>query len=373
MPPTDPARFTVRSVEDLIALVPVVIGFEPEESLTLLSFAARPPGRPFHARVDLPPVLGDGSPDPGALAAMVGSLGEPVARHRVSLAALVVHSSRAVLAAEAAQGMAGAIAGRGARGARLLGCVRVHGGRWFPLPGADGPLGRLPDHGDGPAAAEQGVPYDVSLHPFLIQSVVAGRVLHGSRAELAASLDPDPRAVAEVSRQTAGRLSARGAEEEAWARRLVGRAVEGQEPLAARDAARLLHGMRDVRVRDAAWSTMSRESALAQVALWTDLLRRAPDPLVPAPASLLAFAAWLAGDGALAWCALDRAWAADPGYRLAALVAETLERACDPRLWMGDAEQPLPEAAEGASARPPGRVLPGPWAARPSSRGPDRG
>jgi hypothetical protein len=69
------------------------------------------------------------------------------------------------------------------------------------------------------------------------------------------------------------------------------------------------------------------------VAFWTDVVRRTPEPLVPAPASLLAFAAWLAGHGALAWCALDRVFAVDPDYRMAAYLAQALEHALPPEVW----------------------------------------
>ena len=44
--------YVARSPEDLIALVPFVLGFHPSESVVLLTFGA--PGGSFHARVDLP-------------------------------------------------------------------------------------------------------------------------------------------------------------------------------------------------------------------------------------------------------------------------------------------------------------------------------
>jgi hypothetical protein len=50
-------------------------------------------------------------------------------------------------------------------------------------------------------------------------------------------------------------------------------------------------------------------------------------------AALLAFAAWLAGDGALAWCALDRCEEAEPGYRMAALLTHALAAALPPSSW----------------------------------------
>jgi hypothetical protein len=69
------------------------------------------------------------------------------------------------------------------------------------------------------------------------------------------------------------------------------------------------------------------------VALWTDLLRRAPDDVAASAAAVLGMAAWVAGQGALAWCAVDRAEAATPGNSLARLVADLLVAAVPPSAW----------------------------------------
>ena len=123
-----------------------------------------------------------------------------------------------------------------------------------------------------------------------------------------------------------------------WVRATVLRGLDG--PLSDAAVGRLVSACRDVEVRDVAWALMSREDARRHVELWRDVVRRCPTELLAAPASLLAFAAWLAGDGALAWCALDRCALADPDYRMAGLVAHTLEQALPPSAWT-----PLPESA----------------------------
>jgi hypothetical protein len=63
------------------------------------------------------------------------------------------------------------------------------------------------------------------------------------------------------------------------------------------------------------------------------LVRASPADLLAPVASVLAFVAWLAGDGALAWCALDRAAEGDPACSLAEPVAEALARAVPPTVW----------------------------------------
>ena len=97
--------------------------------------------------------------------------------------------------------------------------------------------------------------------------------------------------------------------------------------------ARLLVAITDIRLRDAAWLQMQRHTARRHVELWTDVLRRTPEELVAAPACLLGFAAWLAGQGALAWCAVDRCRAAEPDYGLAECVAVALDQAIPPSDW----------------------------------------
>jgi hypothetical protein len=81
-------------------------------------------------------------------------------------------------------------------------------------------------------------------------------------------------------------------------------------------------------VRDLAWQAITTEQP--HLTLWTDVTRRADPALVPAPASLLAFTAWRAGDGALAGLALDRALAADPSYSVAQLLRDALRQGLPP-------------------------------------------
>jgi hypothetical protein len=99
------------------------------------------------------------------------------------------------------------------------------------------------------------------------------------------------------------------------------------------EAARLLVGLLDVRVRDAALALLRRDTAEAHARLWSDLVRRAPEGLVAPAAAALGFAAWMSGNGALAWCAVDRCLAADPDHRLARHVAEALTQAVPPSMW----------------------------------------
>jgi len=117
-------------------------------------------------------------------------------------------------------------------------------------------------------------------------------------------------------------------------RRRVSRFLDDGGRLDAHDVARLVASMAlSLEIRDVAWAEMTRDNAARHVDLWRDVVRRAPVELRAAAASLLGFAAWLSGDGALAWCAVDRAQQAEPGYSLAGLLTQMLAGAMPPSAW----------------------------------------
>jgi len=311
-PTTPRLTFTARTPGDVLALVPVVLGFTPRDSVAMLTFGA---GHPFHARVDLPD-------DASELPELVQVLLEPARLHRVRRVFFVVYTDDAELAGRAAAELAHAFDGAGIT---VIEVLRADGERWWPA------------EGTRPGVPPSGVAYDLSSHPFSAQAVLDGRVLHASREELRATLVPDP---ARVGRVVAGLAGATGDPTDVGpAADVVGEVVsrhcrDGTTPTDA-EVARLLRGLLDADVRDAACTGLSRATARSHVAFWTDVLRRSPEPLVPGPAAILALAAWQSGDGALAWCALDRCAEVDEDHPLAGLVVQVLERALPPDAWDG--------------------------------------
>ncbi len=322
VPPFRPANAPVmvaKSPEDLLAIVPLILGFTPEESLCLLTFGA---GRPFHARVDLP--------DDDEVETVVSLLRGPVQRHGVRAVTLVLYCADPERAVRVGRAVQNALEGDGVD---TLLALRAHGQRWWPLA-----LGRLPSGlEDHPA---EGRAYDDESHPFRAQSVLDGQVTHRSRAELAATLDPDAerRGAADDALRSLPTLQpADWPAEAAWLRHTLAETVGiggSARPLADDEAVRLLRAVGETDLRDQAWLAISRTDAARHIELWTCLLRRAPAGRpAAASASLLAFAAWLAGNGALAWCAVDRALDEEPGYRLAELLAQLLDHAVPPHTW----------------------------------------
>lgn len=324
-----PRTFTARSPLDLVAVVPHLLGFHPEDSVVLLTFGG---GDVFHARIDLP-VLEDDQ------AAVVDVLTEVVGRHGVGRVALLLYTDEPWVAATFHDV---AVPRLVRAGVEVLDVLRVAHGRYHRADEIDDP----------------GTTYDLKAHPFTAEQVVRGEVVHANRAELAATLDRIDDADAEaveaaaarfdvgfeglVAFVNADRLCREIADHARWLQRTIRRHVRRGRPLSADDAGRVLVLVAGIPLRDVAWAEMSREDAQRHVDLWRDLVRRSPRELRPAPACLLAFAAWLSGHGALAWCALDRCVEIDPEYSMAACIAELLERAVPPSVWTPVREDELP-------------------------------
>lgn len=301
---------TARRPEDLLAAVPVVLGFRPQDSLVMLTFDAP---RSFHARVDLPPPaeLDDSVSD------LVDALLEPCLAQGVGRVAFVFYSADASLAARAAAPL------RRAFTARQIGVVdvlRADRGCWSRVPRKAG------------KREQQSCPYDDEAHPFSAQAVFEGRVTLRSREALRETLEPLPDRQQEVAAAVQG-LDLPGPADVGWLGDLVGRCVDSGDDPDTPEAARALLAVTRIDARDAALYAVSRSSAHLHLRVWTALLRRAPDSLTPEVAAIVAFCAWQAGHGALAWCALDRCLAVAPEHRLAACLTECLTHAVPPTAW----------------------------------------
>jgi hypothetical protein len=196
----------------------------------------------------------------------------------------------------------------------------------------------------------EGQPYNPAAHPAAAALTAAGltvrsdrAALVGTLARLPASIEPMTHAVERAKRRAtqliedtlsviadgdplqgiadAGRKSVR---------QVVARYRRGGELTDPDEIAWLGFALTDLRVRDDAWARMDPQYNDAHQRLWTHLLRQLPAEFVPAPASLLAFVAWQAGDGALASIAIERALAADPNYSMAKLLADALHAGLPP-------------------------------------------
>lgn len=192
---------------------------------------------------------------------------------------------------------------------------------------------------------DEGTPIEPEPTPALqlvaAEQVLAGRVVLGSREELVRSVAPPVLLAAALARQEMDRAEAHWhddyyrlgpdaliAQSIAAARSAMGRALT-PAGITPAEAAELAVAVQDIRVRDevATWALRQHGPLLA---LLTQTVRAVVDPQDAAVCALLGWVAYAQGDGGLANVALDRALTSDPDYNLALLLREMLDRQIPP-------------------------------------------
>ncbi|SCL15689.1 protein of unknown function [Micromonospora rhizosphaerae] len=322
MTPTDRPRLAVRSPADLIAAVPYLLGFHPADSVVVVALRGR--RVIFAARGDLPEPGADPRPAARHLAGVIG-------RQGAESATVIGYGPAArVTGAVDAVGEALTVAGL-----LVLDALRVTEGRWWSYLCAE------PD-----CCPPDGTAYDPAASEVSAAAVFAGQVALPDRAALTAQVAPlDGPARVAMRRATArARRRLVALTEEAAETALAGgRSVRSAGVAAVRTALRrhrrgerltddevawLTVILTELPVRDHAWERTDGRDP--DISLWTDVLRRAEPELIAAPGSLLAFAAWRAGQGALAAVALERVLEVHPDYSLAMLLDDLLRRGLPP-------------------------------------------
>ncbi|HEY5821200.1 MAG TPA: DUF4192 domain-containing protein [Propionibacteriaceae bacterium] len=301
-------RIRASHPEDLLALVPYLLGFHPEDSVVAVMVRS---GRvALTARIDLP-----GADHASALAQELESLAN---QHRASEMVVIGYggdSARLVLDRLVAE----------LPRVVLADALYVDGTRWFSLTCTKG------------CCPTEGRPYAVDAHRLAAEAVFAGMTVRGTRAELAelvvgptaADADRLELMAAEI---LSGVLTLTQSQAEFWVETSVCAGVEG-EALDEDDLLRLAALVKDVSLRDRAWALIGRESAAAHRQLWADVVAVTPPSLAAAPLCLLGLSAWISGDGALQNCCVERLEKLDPGYSLGILLSDISARALSPALW----------------------------------------
>jgi hypothetical protein len=325
-------RVRIGSPTSLLAVVPGLLGFDPGHSFVVIGT------EPGTALVRI--TLRYDVPDPRR-----PRVAAALARHAVSVLAAqgVTSAVAAGYGTDAAVSpVAAALRERAAAaGIAMTELLRADNGRYWSYVCRD------------PACCPpEGTPFDVTDHPAARALRTAGSRVLADRDALAATVAATSGAQGAAMRRAtrqylagvtkcATRLDLAGMH--VPVRRLtatIGQvavlgAIEryraaGAVP--AEHAAWLTVALRQVRVRDDAWARMDPEHQGAHLRLWSDLTRLARPGYVAAPASLLAFCAWQAGDGALANVALDRALADNARYSMALLLREALDSGAPPSM-----------------------------------------
>lgn len=318
--PTTPTVLRLRGPDDILAAVPVLLGFEPQDSLVLVTVPSAPERRGPHLRVDLPEERSE-----EAVGELIDVVLHPCVRHGVESVAVVVYTCDAELADLVADRLH---EGFTEVGIGILVAIIAEPRRWRRW-------------GEDAVADGSWRPYRSRDHAIRADAVLRGEVIHRSRKELAALLDPlhgfPARAVvAAVEQERRGSRERTTGAEQLWVASSVTRwtrAPEGLREPSHAEAARMLLALEIGTNRDAAWRDLTRASARTHRELWIGLTRRAPAGLRAGPAALVALTSWLAGNGALAWCAVDVCLDEVPRHGLGCLVRDLLEAATPPTWW----------------------------------------
>ncbi|MGH3320241.1 MAG: DUF4192 domain-containing protein [Streptosporangiaceae bacterium] len=316
----------LRSPGDILAAIPYLIGFHPEESLVVLTLGGDRRRVQMGGRIDLPE-------DPRHVRGVATQLAQTVSWRTSPDEAVVVGYGCAVRVTPAVDALRAALV---ARGVAVREALRAEEGRYWSY-----------ECGNPSCCPPEGTPFDVGSSAVAARATTEGLVAFSDRGALERSIGPLGGLARTVMRQATDRAEARlltwlaECGEERELRRsmadqglpLVHQALERHRDgpsLSDDETAWLGVLLKAVRVRDEAWACVDDERRPAHRALWTHVLRRVEPRYVPAPACLLAVAAWQDGEGALAGIALDRALQADPDYSMAHLLDKALRAGLPP-------------------------------------------
>jgi len=319
----------VHNIDDLVGLVPYLIGFHPEESLVVIVIED---GRvEVTARVDLTAVSGRSSPD-----ALVRRLFD---RYPAAGAWFIAYTGDDELAWDVL-GSCAALGGQ-VRVQRLL---QVGSDTWRS------------DEPDGPTG-----PISGQVAAVAAEAAVLGLPVRPSRRALAAGIAGPPDAEVDdlaaridAAEIALDRLGARGR------RRILRRLLASSQPPDRDDSVRLALLVQHEEAQVRVLRHLSVENAGLQLELWTRIVRHTLPAHRPAVLGLLGMAAWQNGDGALAMVCLEQLDRIDPLEPIAALLDWLNEEVVPPRAWTRIREPLLAALADqftvaGRRASRPGR------------------
>ena len=322
-------RVKLRSPADIIDAVPYLVGFQPHESLVVLSLRGPRSRLGLTARIDLP-----GARSATACARNFVSY---LKRDGAARAIIVLYPPSDGILHPSVKPLADALTKHLTRariGVSEVLCVCD--GRWWSMQCTDAeccpPSGTLIERD--------------TTSELAVAMTVEGHVVLGSREELAAMLDPVGGLAAEAMAYAIPRIH-----EELAARVFVGLKSEvvaeslalfrvavlarsnPEAELSVDEAARLIVslGLWGVRDEILTWFEGDRGEATRSVLL--ELVQRSVLPCDVSALTVLAWVCYLRGEGVLAGIAIDRARTADPEYSFAELLDQILRGAVDPSIF----------------------------------------
>jgi hypothetical protein len=316
--PNSPEPLTtldLRGTADLLALVPYILGFHPSQSLCLVGITDS----------EVICVVRYDLPETDDIEAFTAKLIATVADMPIDAVLLAGYGTDA----EVGPALDAALYALAAIEIPVADALRAKKGRYVSY------LCR-----DETCRPPEGTPYEIDTSTVAATAVMRGlRTLPDralpDRGDLAARITPPPgtsRTAIEAATRAATDIGQQMREPDGT-RRLISEVRDTITTaldlyrdggrLSNETVARLSVLLSMTRLRDEAWVTITPETANSQLALWTDMTRRASIN-VAACASLLAFTAWLTGDGAHANIAIEQATNDDPDYTMAHLISKIL-------------------------------------------------
>ncbi|HAM45402.1 MAG TPA: hypothetical protein DCM67_10350 [Propionibacteriaceae bacterium] len=291
-------RLTIRSLDDLVALVPYLLGFHPEQSLVVVVVSAS--GVQLTGRIDLADAV-----VPHRLADLVGRLSQRFPNADQWFLAYTADATAAWEVLQHCAELVGAV--------RLGRLLHVDADQWR----ADhlgGEFGQL-----GPNA-------------LATEAAVLGMAARASRDDLGTHLaGPGDDAVADLLTQCeAAEATARSlgpAQRKRLLRRLVRTAADSS------DHVQLAVLIKDPVLQWEVLRGLERGDADAAVSRWSAVVAHCLTPYLAAPLGLLGVASWLAGDGATQNLCLERLDQLDPLAPLAALLDWINQTVLPPSTW----------------------------------------
>lgn len=300
----------------IASTIPLLCGFEPRDSVVVLSLRGERKRVGLTARLDLP----DDASGRAAAQLLAGRIARDGARAAVVAVYAADRRDQVVDALEEALEE---------RGIEVMEALHVDRGLWWSYRCR---LACCPEEGTA-----------VPAPPTLVQAqrALEGRAVLDSREQLVASLAPPPFLAGE---QAAQRLDdATVVWVERWldrpdetrraavreARQLLDAVAQGR-PVPPEQGAALAVSLHDVLVRDevATWA-LKRSDAL--LSLLEQVVRQTVAPYDAPVCTLLAWVAFARGDGSRVNVALDRALDTDPDYSMALLLRAALDGGVTPR------------------------------------------
>ena len=324
----------LRGPADILGVLPYRLGFHPTESLVVVCLEGPRRRDRLVMRLDLPPAVEE--------AAVAAEVAERVVHVGASAAVAVVYTgarSRPRRGRLARSGLVRALRQKlDTRHVGLQEALLVVDGRWWSYlchdpaccPTAGTPLPARPTEATVRYAAEV---------------VAQGETVLTDRDAVRRSVEPSDHAVARAVREQAAvaaeqLLMAAGedgagpdgprAVTMARLQALRGRWERGDRRLLPEDAAVVVLGLHDKTCRDTAMTAVLDDDAESLLDLLGALARQADDLDAAPVCTVLGWVAYACGNGALAAVAAERAARCEPGYAMAELLLESMDRMVPP-------------------------------------------